>query len=637
MSIDVAPQRELNIFEDAVEPDAITYEVLRHRLWAINEEHGTTLLQMSGSPVAVYAQDFNPGILTASGEWVYFGPYVQFISSGSDAAVRWILEHRAINPGIHPGDIFITNDPWVGSIHQQDVVLAAPVFVDDQLLCWVSNSLHMYDIGGITPGSYCPMAKDVFDEAPMLPPLKIQEGGVLREDVMEAWLRQSRMPGLMALDLNGMMAGCRVSVARLLEACERYGAGVVAGVMDKVLDNSEKVFVERLRSLPDGEWRDRDYIEVAEANDRGVYCNALTVRKEGTELYFGNDGSSDQIGSINATSNAWRGAIIAALNPALLYDQMFAIGGALRHCHFVPDEGKINSAQHPMAVSNTSPCLALNTIAVANNAIGRMLGSAGEAKRRIVVSGSLSVVAVDIYSGINQWGDPYGFMPLDNFMGGISAFSFKDGIDNGGTAWGPRGLGPNVEHNEQSYPILYLWRRELPSSGGAGRYRGGNCSSYAVKPHGVDTIRHDETAWGLVVPTSTGLYGAEPGAPNRTHCYRGTNVRAQLATGHIPRDVSELEGTLEVPPHRAEAVIQGPDDVWLSSWAAGGGYGDPLDREPDHVAADVNVGVIEKEQAFTRYGVVLIDDGDGLVGADMAGTQDERRRRRATVIEGSTG
>jgi N-methylhydantoinase B len=620
----------LPIFADAEEPDPVTFEVLRHRLWAINEEHGTTLLRMSGSPVAVYAQDFNPGILTAEGEWVYFGPYVQFINSGSDAAVKWIMEHRALNPGIRPGDIFITNDPWVGTIHQQDVVLAAPVFIGDELLCWVTNTLHMYDLGGITPGSYCPAAKDVYDEATMFPPLKIQEGGELRADIVEAWLRQSRMPHLMTLDLNGMVAGCRIAQKRILENCGRYGAAVIKGTMERVIADSEKVFVERLRQIPDGIWRERSYIEVASTGDHGVYVNSLRVRKEGSELYFSNEGSSEQIGSINCTSNAWRGSIVAAINPAFLYDQLFAIGGALRHCHFEVEPRRINSAEHPVAVSNTSPCLALNTIAVANNCIGRMLVSGGVTKDRVIVSSPLSTFAVDAYSGVSQWGEPFGTNPQDQFLGGIGAFSFKDGIDNGGTPWGPKGTSPNMEHNEQSWPILYLWRNTLPDSGGAGRFRGGDSSSAAVVPHRIDEIRHDITAWGMAVPTSTGLFGGLPASPNRIECIRGSNVRSLFASGRIPRGLHELEGDVIILGQRVEGWIQGADDIWITSWCGGAGYGDPLGRDPELVAADLAAGVISAELATRIYGVVLRTAHDGSVTVDAQETVSERESRRKT-------
>src|SRR6266581_3634671 len=111
--------------------DPITYEVIRHSLWHVNEEHGATIQRLSGSPVAMYALDLNPSILTEDGEFVYFGPYMQYMS------------------GVREGDMFLANDPWVGAAHQQDVMLICPVFWKGELFCWVTNCLHQYDLGGI--------------------------------------------------------------------------------------------------------------------------------------------------------------------------------------------------------------------------------------------------------------------------------------------------------------------------------------------------------------------------------------------------------------------------------------------------------------------------------------------------------
>ena len=170
------PPRELRIHEslrlhrDAEgELDPVTYEVVRHNLWNINEEHGSTIQRISGSPVAMYALDLNPSILCEDGEFVYFGPYMQYMSGVTDTQVKWILEHRSDNPGIRDGDMYLANDPWVGAAHQMDVMLIAPVFHEGELFCWVTNCLHQYDIGGITPASSCPSAETAFDEGILIP------------------------------------------------------------------------------------------------------------------------------------------------------------------------------------------------------------------------------------------------------------------------------------------------------------------------------------------------------------------------------------------------------------------------------------------------------------------------------------
>ena len=108
--------------------DPVTFEVVRHALWNVNEEHGATIQRLSGSPVAMYALDLNPSILTEDAEFVYFGPYMQYMSGVTDTQVKWTLENRSDNPGIADGDMFLANDPWVGAAHQMDVMLLCPVF-----------------------------------------------------------------------------------------------------------------------------------------------------------------------------------------------------------------------------------------------------------------------------------------------------------------------------------------------------------------------------------------------------------------------------------------------------------------------------------------------------------------------------
>src|SRR5215475_10474308 len=157
--------------------DPITYEVIRHNLWNINEELGMTIQRISGSPVAMYAFDLNSSIFTEDGEFIYYGPYQLYMSGVSDVQVKWTLEHRSKNPGIVEDDMFRSNDPWVGAAHQMDVTLLTPVFWEGKLFCWITNVLHQYDVGGITPGSFCPNARDAFDEGILIPPVKIVERG----------------------------------------------------------------------------------------------------------------------------------------------------------------------------------------------------------------------------------------------------------------------------------------------------------------------------------------------------------------------------------------------------------------------------------------------------------------------------
>src|SRR5215510_3499688 len=247
--------------------DPVTYEVIRHNLWNINLEHGATIQRISGSPVAIYAIDLNPSILTEDAEFVYFGPYMQYMSGVTDTQVKWILEYRSDNPGIHDGDMFLANDPWVGAAHQQDVMLICPIFHENELFCWITNCLHQYDIGGITPSSFCGSAENAFEEGICIPPVKIVEGNEIRRDIEEVYLRASRKPEVVALDFRAQLAGNITARDRTQALIRRYGPEVVKGVMKRIIDNAEQAFVKKLKRLPDGVWRERSYVECCRPGD----------------------------------------------------------------------------------------------------------------------------------------------------------------------------------------------------------------------------------------------------------------------------------------------------------------------------------------------------------------------------------
>ena len=164
--------------DEAESVDAITFEVIRQKLWTVNIAHGETITRISGSPLLA-SLDFNMSILTEDAEVVLNAPYVQFLNAGAPLGIRYILETYSDQPGIGEGDIFCCNDPWIGACHQMDVLFAAPVFVDGTLFGWVANAGHQYDLGGIVPGGWPQNAPDVYSDPIVLPPFKMVEAGVM--------------------------------------------------------------------------------------------------------------------------------------------------------------------------------------------------------------------------------------------------------------------------------------------------------------------------------------------------------------------------------------------------------------------------------------------------------------------------
>ncbi len=613
----------------AAKIDPITYEVVRHSLWHVNEEHGATIQRLSGSPVAMYALDLNPSILAEDGEFVYFGPYMQYMSGVTDTQVKWILEYRSDNPGIRDGDMFLANDPWVGAAHQQDVMLICPVFWKGELFCWVTNCLHQYDIGGITPSSFCGSAENAFEEGILIPPVKIIEGNEIRRDIEELYLRASRKPEAVALDFRAQLAGNITARDRVIALIRRYGADTVKGVMKRIVDNAETAFLDKLKRLPDGVWRERTYVECCRPGDRRTHRVCLTLTKQGNRLVFDNDGTAPQDGAMNATYSGWRGSIMVALNQLLCWDQYFCIGGALRHVEFDPTPGSFNCANFPASVS-TAPVQAMEiSLYPAYNVLSKMIYGDEAMRKDIMCIGGTSQWPATIFRGTDQWGERYGYLLVDPIGGAIGAFAEGDGINTGGQSRTPICKLPNVEHTEQTFPLLFLYRKEVVDSGGAGKWRGGMSAESCFVPHRTDSITHDTLSSGNATPTSPGMMGGYPGSVNVYKFLRASDVRTRFDKREMPGDISELKGREELLQLRQENFTQGPEDVYAVVWSAAGGYGDPFERDPERVRADVVENrAVSRECAREVYGVAVGESG----ALDLETTHQlraaERKRRR---------
>src|SRR3984893_9393046 len=611
--------------------DPITYEVVRHALWHVNEEHGATIQRLSGSPVAMYALDLNPSILTEDGEFVYFGPYMQYMSGVTDTQVKGVLEYRSENPGIRDGDMFLANDPWVGAAHQQDVMLICPVFWKGELFCWVTNCLHQYDLGGIPPSSFCGSAKDAFEEGICIPPVKIVEGNEIRRDIEELYLRSSRKPEAVALDFRAQLAGNITARDRVLALVRRYGPEVVKGVMKRIIDNAEAAFLKKLKRLPDGVWRERSYVQCCRPGDRGTYRVMLTLRKKGSKLVFENEGTAPQGGAMNATYSGWRGSIMVALNQLLCWDQYFCIGGALRHVEFDPSPGTFNCASFPASVS-TAPIQAMEiSLYPAYNVLSKMIHSDAKMRKDVMCIGGTSQWPATIFRGIDQWGERYGYLLVDPIGGAIGAFSTHDGISTGGQSRTPICKLPNIEHTEQTFPLLFLYRKEVRDSGGPGRYRGGLSAESCFIPHNTDKIVQDTMSSGNAIPTSTGMMGGYPGTTNIYRFVRGSDVLARLKSRRMVEDIGEIVGEVTMLQLREENFQQHADDVYAVLWSAAGGFGDPMERDPRAVFEDWQNTAVTAKAAHEIYGVV-IDESSGTLARES--TKARRAGKRRARVEG---
>ncbi|HZU04617.1 MAG TPA: hydantoinase B/oxoprolinase family protein [Chloroflexota bacterium] len=582
----------------------------RYTLWQINDEQGRTIINVSGSPVAYEANDMNTVIADPSGATVFVGPYMTILVGPLSLIIRNVLATFGAD-GVHPGDMYITNDPWLGAVHQNDMILVAPVHWEGELVAWVASSIHQVDVGGPVPGSWNPSATDTFQEAPRYRFLRVVRDGVVQPEVVATYLTNSRVPHLLELDLRAQIAAANVAKERLAELLRQRGVGPVRDTLQDCLDYTEFRLRRRLRELPDGRWYAESYID-HNGHQEGLYAIRLTLIKRGEQLIFDYTATdAESPGFINATYASALGwtfaAILTNLCPDLPWNE-----GALRPVEIRTREGTLHHARFPRPVSSGPVNAGWATHNAACAALARML-AASETHRHLLMATWAGSVFIYNSAGINQYGEPFATMFIHSPLQGGGARYAADGHDVGGLLHAPRPSVTNVESAEANFPLLYLWRKRAVDSGGPGRYRGGVSAASAITPYGTEELELVVNTVGSDQSCTVGLDGGYPGGGAQLLVWRGAQPLAQLAAGRPPRDLAALGGAPEVLPPKYRLRLR-PGDVLVGVPHGGGGFGDPLTRDPEHVARDVREGYVSAAASAAIYGVVL--DPSGAVDAE---------------------
>ncbi|TMK45702.1 MAG: hypothetical protein E6G66_12610 [Actinobacteria bacterium] len=535
---------------------------------------------------------------------MFLGPYLQYFSNAQALTIKWILENRSENPGIEPGDMFVSNDPYVGTPHQPDTIVAAPVFVGDELFCWVANVMHHADVGGSVMGSFCVDATDIFTDPPAFPPFKLVSRGEVRGDLEEMFLRQSRVPTNVHMDLHAAVSANRVAAGRIVGLVDRYGADAVKSVMNRVLDAGERTVAERLAKIPDGRWSHRLYAEAAHTGDTGIYTYQISVRKQGEHLYVDNAGTDPQTGSINVTYAGFSGAFLAALTASLTADLAGAYGGVYRRVHFEPVPGTLSCADFPAAVSPSGIYTMETLISLSGAVIGKMLACAEPDVAELAIGPAHPTFYGLISGGAHPNGQPFVATNADNMIGSLAASPAGDGVDFGGHFWIPEGTASNIEELELLWPMLFLYRRALPAgAGGAGRFRGGRGFVEGGIPWTVPgmaaAVYMDES-----FPKAVGPFGGNPGSAGHFRLKHGTDVAGRFAAGEVPQDFDAIAGAEAEVEAKGPMLMMGADAAWEWTGANAPGFGDPLTRDPGRVGVDIATGALPADMAERVYGVV---------------------------------
>lgn len=557
--------------------DPVTAEVIRGALETVAFEMATHVSLAATTPILNQSNERNATILDAAGRLAALDVGIPQLMLSSATPVKFAIEF--FGDDFAEGDVIVANDPYHGGGHLPDFSVFSPVFSDGELVLFASIQAHHADVGGSTPGGYSVDAMDVWAEGIRIPCVKVVEGGRERRDVVYLLRTNNRTPTFIG-DLKAQIGAAQLGARRCAEVLRRFGNETVKAAVDSMIDLAERRFREEVSTWPDGVYEGDAFIEhdVKGTEDVHVHC---TVTIKGEQLTVDFTGSDDRPWLQNwSTLCNTRGMVVAQvatmMDPSVPRNE-----GLFRAIEFIVPEGT-----------------------VLNPVVGKPV-SAGTHHPGVEVS---EAVCMALAKAVPEKCCPQGYKAgLPTVVIGVNPrngqFYIDHSVDTTGTncaaAYGRDGWGANsatlgnlimstAEINESIFPSRQWARDYITDGGGPGRWRG-NPGTLVVKETTADAMIY---TWvmGMRYP-SPGVGGGKPGSPNQLVLRAGGDNEYQVTH------------TAFLVPHSAGERI-------MYRYGGGGGWGDPLERDPEAVRQDVLDDLVSVEAARRDYGVVLAGDPD---------------------------
>ena len=561
--------------------DPVTLDLIENALRNARHEMDAVLFRSAMSPVIREQHDEFPMITDPQGRMIVgqFGSYVPEM-----------LAEQAFE--LEPGDVILQSDPYKcgGAIsHINDWMVLIPIFFEDELVGFSSMFGHMMDVGGPVPGSMPTAATSIFGEGIRIPPIKIYSRGKPNRAALAILMNNTRTPEMIYSDLMAIIAGSRTGEKRVIEICERFGADVYRRACQALLDRTNRAMRTLIvKNLPTEPQSFEDYID-DDGVGNGPFRMKLTVWREGEHAYFDWTGTDPQSpGPINFYLHEGMFKMFIGVYMIMVFDpQILFNDGFYDLIHVTLPKGSLVHPNFPAPLGCRTHALA-RQFDVLGGALSR------HAPEMATAAGYGSSPHF-LYSGVDSDGQPFQLMEI--LYGGIPGRPIGDGMD--GHSWWPLFENIPSEYLESYYPMIIEAYASVPDTGGPGRHRGGNGVEkvYRLLEHGEISIhddRHRSQPWGIL--------GGKPGAVSGKWLIRADGRRTPLES-------------------KVDNVKVAPGDRIVFRTAGGGGWGDPLERDPARVRADVRRKLMSVEVAEREYGVVLTRDALVL---DAAATEERR-------------
>jgi N-methylhydantoinase B len=587
--------------------DPVTFEVLKNAFVTVVDEMAEQILRTCHSFV-IWARDFSNALCDAEGNTIMQGSQDIAVHVGTlHFTAKAVVE--AFRGDIHPGDVFAINDPYVGGTHFNDVRIIRPIFAEDELIAFAQSNGHWADVGGTVPGSFDISAKNHFGEGLRIPPVRIWSKDEYRQDVVNLITSNTRVPGDVEGDLLAQAEATRVAEREILRFVEKYGKDTVTTAFSEVQDYVERLTRKRVSELPDGTWETEDYIDQDSSAEEGLIPIKVKMTIDGDQISYDLSGSHPVIGNfLNAGIGTGFSGIVAGTKT--FFPEVPLNSGFYRVLDVHLPENTVVNAPWPTAV--TGFC---------SGAYEKIMNCLFELWSEVMPERALACcfnLEYLLIGGQDRRSDPSAFfMWYDWMVGGWGGRNGKDGSNATSPVFGVGLAVQPFEGQERLTPVVTSSHRIVADSGGPGEFRGG-CG---VEKGGALTAI-DDTVMSYCCDRARSItWGMHGGLPSCPHgVWLNKDGPEEKFLGAVFSNVAVKEG-----------------DAFTRPSAGGGGYGDPLLRDPASVKEDVEDGYVTPEGARRDYGVVVREVDAELAEweVDEEATKAERttiRKERTTWL-----
>jgi N-methylhydantoinase B len=574
------------------EIDPITFAVVKSALDSIVDEMAFTVMRTARSPIVRDVLDYSTTLCDAEGNIIAQAKTVALHLGAVPDAIESVL--RLYRDDFQPGDVIIMNDPYEGGMHLPDIFMFKPIFLEDRLQGFSVVVAHHCDMGGRVPGSNASDSTEIFQEGLRIAPLKLYEAGRPNRTLFRIIEKNVRVPDLVLGDLRAQLATCRIGEREYLKLVARHGEAQMRVYLRELMDYAERLTRETIRGWPDGSFTFTDHIDDDGIGEQPIPIK-VTITVQDDHLLVDFTGSSPQVrGAINSTLSFVKSATYLSVR-CVLDHEVPNNSGVFRCIEVSAPKGSVLNPLPPAPVA----ARALTGYRIVDTMFGCLAQIVPD---RVVAAGEGGNTVVCIGGYDRETREP--FILVDMINGAWGARANKDGIE-GVTNPSQNMSNMPVETLEARYPVRIEEYGLLPDSCGAGRYRGG-----------LGLVRQ----YRLLAEEATLQLRADRRKFKPYGLFGGGSARGMRNVLNPERNARELPSKVTMTMHAG--------DVIRHEQSGGGGYGDPLERDPALVAEDVANEKIGTDFARTHHGVVF-DPATGR--PDRAATEALRVRLRSAA------